>query len=287
MRVTATSRCARCASKRCTAHLPTAFRRSRSRWSSGTAPARYCSEHVSLGGVILFTRFIDMLFHPIVVLGEQTNILFRAMASGERIFQALDWDEKIHEPATPTPLPRAIARRGRISPRQLRLRPGRSRCCKRRVFRHPARRKTGDRWSHRLRQEHPDSPVGTVLRFRRRPDLSRRHRSESNPHARSAAPRWRRTAGFPHLLRHDLRQHRARRSGDFARACDRCGADGQRRRIHPRAAGWLRHDPVGTRPEPIAGSTAAARFRPRARRQTRKFWFSTKRPRVSTPKPNC
>jgi ATP-binding cassette subfamily B protein len=62
-------------------------------------------EHVSLGGVILFTRFIDMLFHPIVVLGEQTNILFRAMASGERIFQALDWDEKIHEPATPTPLP--------------------------------------------------------------------------------------------------------------------------------------------------------------------------------------
>jgi ATP-binding cassette subfamily B protein len=40
-----------------------------------------------------------------VVLGEQTNILFRAMASGERIFQALDWDEKIHEPAMPTPLP--------------------------------------------------------------------------------------------------------------------------------------------------------------------------------------
>ena len=40
-----------------------------------------------------------MLFNPIVVLGEQTNILFRAMASGERIFQALDWDEKIHEPS--------------------------------------------------------------------------------------------------------------------------------------------------------------------------------------------
>ena len=61
--------------------------------------------YMSLGGVILFTRFIDMLFHPIVVLGEQTNILFRAMASGERIFQALDWDEKIHEPAEPVTLP--------------------------------------------------------------------------------------------------------------------------------------------------------------------------------------
>jgi ATP-binding cassette subfamily B protein len=60
---------------------------------------------MSLGGVILFTRFIDMLFQPIVALGEQTNVLFRAMASGERIFQALDWDEKIHEPAQPAVLP--------------------------------------------------------------------------------------------------------------------------------------------------------------------------------------
>jgi ATP-binding cassette subfamily B protein len=62
-------------------------------------------ERMSLGGVILFTRFIDMLFHPIVALGEQTNILFRAMASGERIFQALDWDERIHEPEQPARLP--------------------------------------------------------------------------------------------------------------------------------------------------------------------------------------
>ena len=60
---------------------------------------------ITLGGAILFTRFIDMLFQPIVALGEQTNVLFRAMASGERIFQAMDWDEKIHEPANPQALP--------------------------------------------------------------------------------------------------------------------------------------------------------------------------------------
>jgi ATP-binding cassette, subfamily B, multidrug efflux pump len=66
-------------------------------------------EQMSLGGVILFTRFIDMLFQPIVALGEQTNILFRAMASGERIFQALDWDEKIHEPSDPVKLPERLA----------------------------------------------------------------------------------------------------------------------------------------------------------------------------------
>ena len=71
-------------------------------WYGGGAVVQ---DHVSLGGIILFTRFIDMLFHPIIALGEQTNILFRAMASGERIFQALDWDEKIHEPASPVALP--------------------------------------------------------------------------------------------------------------------------------------------------------------------------------------
>ncbi len=60
---------------------------------------------LSIGEMILFTQFIGMLFNPIVVLGEQTNILFRAMASGERIFQALDWDEKIHEPQNPVTLP--------------------------------------------------------------------------------------------------------------------------------------------------------------------------------------
>ncbi|HJN49891.1 MAG: ABC transporter ATP-binding protein [Pseudomonadales bacterium] len=62
-------------------------------------------DQMSLGGVILFTRFMHMLFTPVVMLGEQLNVLFRAMASGERIFQALDWDEQIHEPAEPIQLP--------------------------------------------------------------------------------------------------------------------------------------------------------------------------------------
>ena len=69
-------------------------------------------ERLTLGEVVLFTRFVDMLLHPIVVLGGQTNILFRAMASGERIFQALDWDERIHEPARPVALPERL--QGRI-----------------------------------------------------------------------------------------------------------------------------------------------------------------------------
>ena len=63
---------------------------------------------MTVGEVVLFTQFVTMLFHPIVVLGEQTNILFRAMASGERIFQALDWDEIIHEPANPVALPERL-----------------------------------------------------------------------------------------------------------------------------------------------------------------------------------
>lgn len=63
---------------------------------------------MTVGEVVLFTQFVTMLFHPIVVLGEQTNILFRAMASGERIFQALDWDEVIHEPTNPVALPERL-----------------------------------------------------------------------------------------------------------------------------------------------------------------------------------
>ena len=58
-------------------------------------------ETISLGSVVLFTQFIDMLFRPIVAVGEQYNVLFRAMASAERIFQALDWDESVREPENP------------------------------------------------------------------------------------------------------------------------------------------------------------------------------------------
>ena len=74
-------------------------------------------EEMTIGGVILFTRFMGMLFTPVVTLGEQLNVLFRAMASGERIFQALDWDEQIHEPASPIALPSRI--RGKIEFRQV------------------------------------------------------------------------------------------------------------------------------------------------------------------------
>ena len=60
---------------------------------------------ISLGSLILFTQFIDMFIRPIRVLGEQYNVIFRAMASAERIFQALDWDEQIQEPKVPLALP--------------------------------------------------------------------------------------------------------------------------------------------------------------------------------------
>ncbi|MEX2327995.1 MAG: ABC transporter ATP-binding protein, partial [Pseudomonadales bacterium] len=60
---------------------------------------------ISIGSVILFTQFVDMFIRPIRVLGMQYNVLFRAMASAERIFQALDWHETIKEPATPARLP--------------------------------------------------------------------------------------------------------------------------------------------------------------------------------------
>ncbi|HEY0303070.1 MAG TPA: ABC transporter ATP-binding protein, partial [Rhizomicrobium sp.] len=62
-------------------------------------------QQMTVGTLLLFTQFLDMLFRPIVAMGEQWNIVFRAMASGERIFQALDWKEALKEPANPIPLP--------------------------------------------------------------------------------------------------------------------------------------------------------------------------------------
>jgi len=72
---------------------------------------------ISLGSVVLFTQFVDMLFRPIVAVGEQYNVLFRAMASAERIFQALDWNERIHEPVQPASLPARLA--GSVDVRRL------------------------------------------------------------------------------------------------------------------------------------------------------------------------
>jgi len=71
-------------------------------WIGGGAALQ---SQVSLGSVILFTQFIDMFIRPIRVLGQQYNVLFRAMASAERIFQALDWLESVSEPAQPVALP--------------------------------------------------------------------------------------------------------------------------------------------------------------------------------------
>ncbi len=74
-------------------------------WVGGGAALQ---ETISLGSVILFTYFIDMFIQPIRVLGHQYNILFRAMASAERIFQALDWDESVEEPKKPKRLTERI-----------------------------------------------------------------------------------------------------------------------------------------------------------------------------------
>ncbi len=85
-------------------------------WFGGGAVLQ---ETISLGSLVLFTQFVDMLFRPVVAVGEQYNVLFRAMASAERIFQALDWREAIREPAEPARLPDRL--RGAVDVRNLRF----------------------------------------------------------------------------------------------------------------------------------------------------------------------
>ncbi len=71
-------------------------------WYGGGAVLQ---NEITLGAMVLFTQLVNMMINPIVALGQQFNTLFRSMASGERIFQALDWDERLHEPERPAQLP--------------------------------------------------------------------------------------------------------------------------------------------------------------------------------------
>ena len=71
-------------------------------WFGG---GKVVQEEISLGMLFLFMEFLNRMVAPIMGLGYFFNVLFRSMASGERIFQALDWDERIHEPEHPVKLP--------------------------------------------------------------------------------------------------------------------------------------------------------------------------------------
>ena len=164
-------------------------------------------ETITLGTVVLFTRYIDMLFTPIVALGDNYNLLFRSMASGERIFQALDWNAPAHEPETPAELEPHLAgpchsradlrlRRGTAGPPQ-------------RFPRGATCDASSDRRSDRLGQEHPGPSARPPLRPPHGLDPHRQHRRHGHEHLRSTAPPRLRPAGLPRLCRQHCRQHHA------------------------------------------------------------------------------
>ncbi len=71
----------------------------------------------SVGTIVLFVQFSDMLFRPIINLGDQYNALARAAPARDRIFRLLDWTEALRVPAMPAPLPAKL--RGDILLRKL------------------------------------------------------------------------------------------------------------------------------------------------------------------------
>ena len=74
-------------------------------------------EALSLGTLVMFNHYVNMMIQPIASAGQLFNVLFRSMASGERVFQALDWDEQLHEPEEPIQLPERL--RGQVEFRRV------------------------------------------------------------------------------------------------------------------------------------------------------------------------
>ncbi len=80
-------------------------------WFGGTEAMR---EAVSIGTLIAFVQYVRLFFEPVRNLSDQLNSIQAAFAASERVFDLLDDDQSLPEPATPTRLPGGRAA-GRIA----------------------------------------------------------------------------------------------------------------------------------------------------------------------------
>lgn len=59
---------------------------------------------LTIGTLVIFTDYISRFFNPIQTLAEQFNTMLSAMASAEKIFSLMDYNEHIPEQENPLPL---------------------------------------------------------------------------------------------------------------------------------------------------------------------------------------
>jgi len=77
-------------------------------------------QKTTLGSIVLFLQFNDMLFRPVMMVGYQASVIFRAAVACERIFRLLDWQEALAVPLQPATLPADL--HGRIEFKNLNFR---------------------------------------------------------------------------------------------------------------------------------------------------------------------
>ena len=80
-------------------------------WYGGTEAMR---ETLTVGVLIAFVQYVRMFFEPVRNLSDQLNSIQAAFAASERVFDLLDDDQSLAEPAAPTRLPDGRAT-GRIA----------------------------------------------------------------------------------------------------------------------------------------------------------------------------
>ena len=87
-------------------------------WYGG---GKVIQEALTLGSLVAFISYIQMFFKPVRDISEKYNIMQQAMASTERIFEYIDREDIIPEPANPL-LPEADPRPSNFSKRSLSIR---------------------------------------------------------------------------------------------------------------------------------------------------------------------
>ena len=224
---------------------------------------------LTAGALFVFIGLLTNFFDPVQQLSQFYQTFLAGTAALDKIFDVMDTAPAMVDEPQAAPLP-AIDRARAVRGRPLRLSRGHRRGAARHLVHGRAGPDGGAGRAHRRRQVDHRQAARPLLRPHRRPHHHRRPRPARRHHALAALAARDRAAGGVPVRRQRPRQHRLRPPRRSDRGRGGGGRGGRRRRVHPGAAGRLRHRDRGARraaldrPAAAGGVRAGAAGRPAA-----------------------